>query len=231
MHKILVYGFAHSGTTILRKLIGNCIDVYDVPEEALYVPCVNTEKNNIVIKYPIPKLPNNFYATSHKDYKIILIIKNPYDVFGSMFKRLGHLNYKGCTIHDWARYGALFLSFRNNSKNNIFTVKYEEMFENKYKIIEDMFSFLNLPYSEKEIIYKVRGSYVTKSRIIPENEPDREGASHGAFRMWQINQKFLNKTGEGSLFLPNGVREQLRNFPITKRLGYHDMEKFNKRDN
>jgi len=222
MNKILVYGFPHTGTSILKKLIGNSSDVHEIPEEVHYAPMIrNSQRNNVVIKYAGGKpMPMNFHVTRYKDYKIVLCIKNPYDAFGSLFSRFGHFNFEGCTVNDWIHYGNLFMYFRDNPHSRVFTIKYEEFFENEFKKIEEMFKFLNLKYSKETIIYSTRPSFITKNPFIPKDKPSRFGDSHGAFRNWQMNQPFVDKTGESAKSLQPEMKRKLGELNITKRLGY-----------
>lgn len=221
MKKIFVYGFPHSGTSILRKLIGNCSEVHDVPLEMVDLPKERILKDNVVIKATGSVLVRNFYDTIYGDYKIVIIIKNPYDVFGSLIKRFGRVDEPYHTIDDWITYAESFMSFRNDPKDNVFTVKYEELFENAFKKIEEMFEFLDLPYSKEEIIFSNRPAYIVdyhSSSNIPNDAPAR--SEHTMFRTWQINQKFTDKTGQSSKFLSDGIKEELGRLTITKKLGY-----------
>ena len=223
MNKIIIYGFPHSGTSILRRMVGNCPDVHDVIGEKLYVEkddLRHATGKDIVIKYPSPILPDNFYRTTHKDYKIVIIIKNPYDIFGSITKRFGHLNQEHHKINDWVNHAELFLKFRNNDVDNVFAMKYEEMFENNFEKMKNMFDFLGLQYEEKKIIHSHRKAYITSGNLqIPIHAPDRRKA-HGQFRQWQMNQKFENMTGHSSKFLSSGVIKELNALSVVKKLDY-----------
>lgn len=240
MNKILVYGFPHTGTSILRKLIGNSSDVYEVSEEVHYVdevlgkgvvlrysdgqhspPPTKVLQDNIVIKYAGGKpMPMNFHKTGYKNYKIVLCIKNPYDAFGSLFSRFGHFNFEGCTVSDWVHYGNLFMYFRDNPYPRVFTIKYEEFFDNDFQKIKRLFKFLNLKYSKETIIYNERPVFITKNPLIPKNKPSRFGDSHGAFRNWQMNQPFTDRSGESVKFLSPDMKKILSDLEITKKLGY-----------
>jgi hypothetical protein len=222
-NKIFVYGFPHTGTSILRKLIGNSPDVYEFVGETGYCPAfLNPEKevkeDNIVFKLPIGRFPYDFYKTSHKDYKIVMIIKNPYDVFGSLYKRLGDLEHESHTIADWVYYAEKFKSFLESPKSNVFAVKYEELFDNNFRKIEEIFDFLGLDYLYDSIIRRERPTYIVRGVDIPKNRPPRY--RHDAYRTWQINQKFRDMTGMGAKHLPKHFKDELSALPVVKDLGY-----------
>jgi len=192
--------------------------VYDVLEETFSVPNISIKENNIVIKWPhVEVIPHNFYMKSHKDFKIVMIIKNPYDVIGSIIKRFGFPIPEIRNVNAWRKYAEWFYKIKNDIPSNIFTIKYEEMFDNDYEKIREMFIFLNLPYSKKEIIFNGRECFIGKIEI-PKDEP--LPTEHGAFRTWQINQKFENKTGKNLKFLPDNLKNKIDKLSITKKLGY-----------
>lgn len=222
MNKILIYGFPHTGTSILKKLIGNSPDVYKVIEETKFIPEIdNITQNNILIKYAGgTQLPFDFHETKYGDFKIILVIKNPYDAFASIMKRFNNFKFKGCTINDWIHYGALFLKFQENPHPRVFTVKYEDFFKDNFLKIKEVFNFLNLDYDEEQIIYNKKPAFISEEKTIPEKEPNRFGESHVYFRTWQINQPFKNMTGQSAKTLPKGVKNILASLDITKKLGY-----------
>jgi hypothetical protein len=151
--------------------------------------------------------------------KIVMIIKNPYDIFGSITKRFGHLNQQHHTINDWINHAKLFLKFKNSPADNVFVMKYEEMFKNDFAKVKSMFEFLGLQYTEKEIIHSQRKAYITSERLhIAPVAPAR--TSHGPFRQWQMNQKIKNMTGESSKFLSPDIIKELNALSTVKELDY-----------
>jgi hypothetical protein len=222
VNKILIYGFPHSGTSILKRLICNSDEVYEIIEETYFIPeNIETDKDNILIKYAGGKrLSYDFYYKEYKDYKIILVIKNPFDAIASLLKRFKKLNFSGYSVPDWEYYTNLFLFFRQNPVTNIFTIKYKEIFENDFKKIEELFLFLNLKYDKDKIIYNNRPAYISNDKYIPSEKPSRLNRYHVNFRTWQINQPLRNTTGESAKSLPKHLRKLLNNLKITKDLNY-----------
>lgn len=218
MNKILVIGFPHSGTTILRKLIGNSSNVYDVSRESFLTPNIDVKEDNIVIKLPhMNGVPDNFYMRSHIDYKIVMLIKNPYDVFGSLTKRYDTSIPKRYNLNTWIKYSKYFYNLKKNIPSNIFMLRYEDMFENNYKKIKEIFKFLNLLYSEEEIIFNNRDCFIVDNNI-PKKRP--LPTEHGAFRTWQINQKFENRVGDSCKALPDNIKIEIDKILLGKELMY-----------
>ena len=190
--KIFVYGFAHSGTTILRKLIGDHSQIYDYVDEVSDPP----EMDDVVFKCPI--LPDE----RQNGCRRIMIIKNPYDIFGGFFLRFGdeYLNIPGHTIGDYENHVRHFLG------TNDLRIKYEHL--NEYSL-PVLFDNLGLKYEG----IKQRDALIGEGWQTPEECPasQTEGPDHGYYRQWQINQPFRNMTGESQKYLPEETREILRN--------------------
>ena len=96
--KILVTGFPHTGTSILKSKLGECSNLYEVPFETPFVRPEDIhysgDRENILIKHPV--LPVDIRAggiayTRHPDsryydYKIIMVIRNPWNVYTGLIK-------------------------------------------------------------------------------------------------------------------------------------------------
>ena len=179
LERILVTGFPHTGTTVMRKIIGRSDGVVDEERELMAVNPSNyeIEKNDdvraIVHKWPFAFDLNLNYE---EDQKIVFIIRNPYYVFSSLNNRMGYGLRKKHLIDDYAKVSDLFVTELPNK--NIFKVRYEDLFDNDYEKIREMFKFLGLNYSSDVIEFKSKH----------EEKPDE--VDHIRFRNWQIRQKF-----------------------------------------
>ena len=200
--KIFIYGFAHSGTTILRKLIGDHSEVFDYVFETTSPPPHGSDRH---IVFKCPGLPDWRYEKC----KRIMIIKNPYDIFGSFYLRFGdeYLDIPDHRIQDYENHVKHFLN------TDDFKIKYEHLNEHSLPLI---FDFLGLQYEG----IKERDACAGVLMGIPNDEPEnqKEGDGHVSYRTWQINQPFQNKTGESAKHLPPACRELLAENEIIKQL-------------
>lgn len=196
--KIYVYGFPHCGTTILRKIIGDHSQITEYFDE---IPLPPESKGNIVFKHP--SLP----SIEHKDCKRIMIMKNPYDVFGSFYRRFGD-KYLTTKFHTLDSYCFMLQHFKTTKD---YTVKYEDLF----KMAQDGTFYEIKRIFEEYLAITYEGIKTRKTQIgykwdhIPETEPSNqsEGTFHAHYRNWQINQPFQNMTGRSAKFLPDEGRE------------------------
>tara|TARA_A100001015_G_C14740200_1_gene613360 strand:+ start:93 stop:341 length:249 start_codon:yes stop_codon:yes gene_type:complete len=68
--KIIIFGFPHCGTTILKSIIGHIEDVYEIYKETKLIN-ISTTKQFILCKYPFTL--DEFFDEKYKDYIKIFI--------------------------------------------------------------------------------------------------------------------------------------------------------------
>ena len=220
MHKIVVIGFPHCGTTILRKLIGNSPEVFDIQIETTIMPDIKREETNSVMKFTTDNL--DVVLPNYSDFKIITIIKNPLDVFGSIGRRFNGEEHQHHTINDWDSYASTFIKYRETPVDNMYTVRYEDLFDNSYEEVQNIYNFLGLEYSE-DIILTKRDVLISSTCIdIPKEEPEgcENGNEHGNYRTWQTNQPFVNQIGKSREYLTDKQEEIIKGLETAKKLKY-----------
>jgi hypothetical protein len=201
--RIFIYGFPHSGTTILRKIIGSHPMIMEHFEETGEPP--NGGSPHLVFKCPI--LPD----LRQKNCRRVMIIKNPYDIFGSLYLRLGN-KFMTTPRHSIQEYEDFVMHFLTTKD---VTIKYEDLFEEENRIT----LFRNLGISYQPI--QDREVYIGKKwKDIPKEEPPEqtEGSYHALYRTWQINQPFTNMTGNSAKHLPDYARVRIESSKIINQL-------------
>ena len=236
---ILVCGIPHGGTTIMRKLIGNINGVYDHSQEIDAIMQVNpssfldkikdTEHEAIGVKSPFT--PQNI--TSYKNFKIVFVLKNPYDVYGSYRKRFkveSHYTHAYASrygIDSYVSLANIWLNIRHNNETypNIYTIKYEEMFEDDYAKVKDLVAWLGFEWNNNIInSERVAGHQNWNNKPVPQvDNPDvlkNTGADNVPLRYWQINQPFQDMTGQSKHYIFKNTKDRLDTLPILKVLNY-----------
>ena len=118
--KILVCGFPHCGTSILKSILGHIEEVEEIYGETVVIN-TNSNKKFILCKYPFTY--DKFFDEEYKDYIKIFIIRNPLFVFSSLNKRF---EYKIPNCHSFNVYiNTLkkFIKYKNNTEKYIYTIK------------------------------------------------------------------------------------------------------------
>jgi hypothetical protein len=242
--KILITGYPHTGTTILKSKFGECKNLHEVINECDYIHqrILNDagDKEFILVKSPVlpleirkHKLKFNVYSEASKyySYSIILTNRNPWNLFTSIIKR-GYDPLSKCTNHLDAKYYhtveeylimcELFVDALENKYPNVYPIKYEDFFNNDGENIKSIMSSMGLNYSDDIFQKKTKGYKVDNKLHIPLEKPS-DVRHNELYRTWQINQPFQNMNGE--VDIPDELSDILENSPIIKQLGYTDPRK------
>ena len=185
MSKIIIIGYPHSGTSILKTIVSHIDNVEHIIDETKKIN-IKTDKKFIVCKWPFAL--DEFFTEEYKDYKKIFIIRNPLFIFSSLNKRL---NYKIPHHHNIDRYiNTLkkFIFYRNNKKNNIYTIRYEDLFEDNFKQLKDLLNSVGLKYNDDIFINENYQNYMKPNVETPIYKP--KNSDHVLYRTWQLNQPF-----------------------------------------
>ena len=159
--KILICGFPHCGTSILKSIIGHVKDVEEIYQESCVINKVSNKKF-ILCKWPFTQ--SNFFSENYKDYIKIFITRNPLFVFSSLNKRF---NYKIPNNHNFNQYInnlKEFIKYKNNPEKNIYTIKYEDLFKNEYHEFKNILNNIGIQY-EDDIFDNSKYSNVIISNI------------------------------------------------------------------
>jgi hypothetical protein len=115
-----------------------------------------------------------------------------------------------------------FIEARDGSFPNIYTIKYEELFDDDFSKIKSIMDSIGLKYENnifetktKEYKFKAGVKYTESDRPTNYNRIE--------MRTWQLNQPFQNMNGD--VDIPDELSDILENSPIIKQLGYTDPRK------
>jgi hypothetical protein len=244
--KILVTGFPHTGTSILKSKFGECSNLHEVVIEQpfVYPQDIHNSVDNQFILVKNPILPIDIRAggvpftrhidSRYYDYSIIFVIRNPWNVFTSIIKDGGNpLNNlepnQGPQYHikvqEYMVAAEFFLQSIENNYPNIHAIKYEDFFPNNYLKFRELLDTIGLEYTDDIFINRTK-NYIHMPGINYDSI-DANNISYGKNRLelrtWQINQPFQNMNGE--VDIPDELSDILENSPIIKQLGYTDPRK------
>jgi len=202
MNKIVINGFPHSGTSILRRVIGSQEGVLEILRETYAPGIVDGSYQHLVWKFtglPIHEYPG---------CKRIMIIKNPWDIFGSIRLRFGE-KWKDIHHHqvkDYLQYATAWKEA--HSRLDILPVKYERLMSSRQDLIDCMkWAGISRPSLDKVL-------------QAPDWEDPPPRAKHMEFRTWQNKQPLQDMTGGSSLACDGWVARDLEHYEIIKQIGY-----------
>jgi hypothetical protein len=188
--KIIVCGFPHCGTSILKSIISHIDDVEEIINETNEI-LIESSKKYILCKTPFSNevfFKDKFY----NEYIKIFIIRNPIFVFSSLNKRFQYNIPINHEIQDYINVVKLFINYNSNKLDNIYTIKYEDMFNNNYQNLKNIFNKIGFIYNDD--IFN-NSNYNGKNQILdglPLLNEKPLNTDHVLYRTWQINQPFIN---------------------------------------
>lgn len=217
--KIIIFGFPHCGTTVLKNIISRSQDIYSLMIEVDFIQPIHIKvakaknKRFVLIKHPFTIDIND---QRYDDYIKIFIIRNPYYVMSSLYKRFwGELPWD----HSFAHYEKTLDMFLRSKKENMFSLKYEDMFLNNYKILKDIFDKIGFKYTDEIFDNSLYNSKIDK--WVSSDIKDKPSITdHGRYRTWQINQPFENMNYRYKINLTKEQQREIDNSIIVKELGY-----------
>lgn len=211
MSKIIIFGFPHCGTSILKSITGHIPDVEEVVAESLTVGRRRTDKKYILCKYPYTR--NEFFGPKYADYIKIFIIRNPAFVYTSLNKRFGSNEIpKQCAVTEYIRTLEKFRDCARDSLENVHLIRYEDMFDDGHKQLKEIFDRIGLVYDDDIFNNESYHNRISPSvRDVPTNRPPNRQHLH--YRTYQINQPFINNNKVDEVDITDEQRTLLRSNP------------------
>jgi len=198
MTKIIIFGFTHCGTSILKSIIGHIDDVEEIIDETSRITTMSTKKY-IMCKYPYTL--DEFFELNkaYNNYIKIFIIRNPLFVFSSLNKRFDYKIPNKCNIDSYVRTITRFIHYKHNPIKNLYTIRYEDLFENNYRKLRDILDSIGFQYTDKIFNNTEYENKIISNTILVDKKP--KNSQHDLYRTWQINQPFINNNDISKLDL------------------------------
>ena len=204
MKRIYVVGNPHSGTTILRKIIGDHPDLFDITQEvrlpsqkqeSLKTPNGYQQGNKgFVCKCPLVDIRSEEFLKETEGLHVIGIIKDIRDVAVSMRERDEKYTVQR-VISDWTKINMMLDRLNESSKSPFKMVTYEKTFPEDKQIekFREIFEWLGLDFDEKLLTESHLRPKKINSHVPTEKNPGRK--NQGDFRAWQTSQPVKDLSG------------------------------------
>ena len=224
MKKVIVLGFPHGGTTILRSVIGHIDDVHDCVDETHMIPPLQETKKFAVCKAPVAH--NKFFEDEYNDYIKILIVRNPLYVFSSHINRVKTMypQERQKEIIDQGIRQSFdvytdvlekFTKYRDTPRDDVYTIRYEDMFDNNYAKLREIFDSIGFEYDDTIFDNSRYENKLVSRAKVPKTEPSMRDIV--LYRTWQINQPLVSNNIPSNLSLTDEQKAViLKNETISK---------------
>ena len=206
--KILICGFPHCGTSILKSILGHIENVEEIEYECTSIN-KHTDKPYIIAKSPFTK--KEFFGEKYKDYIKIFIIRNPVFVFSSLNKRFEYNIPKYTSFDIYLDTIKKFINLRTYVKKNIYTIRYEDLFENNFYALRKIISDIGIPYDDNIFDNTRYRNVIIPNTKLLDTKP--KNIQHGLYRTWQINQPFVSNNDISKIDLSDIQTKQIVNNP------------------
>ncbi len=231
--RIIVTGFPHCGTSILKSKLGECKNVFEqidesvFPIEEKYQQYLNSDREFFLWKDPIIRFDlkrNGFGDKENTPYKndvIIVILRNPYYALTSLLKRYRYpYESENHMVHEYMIAARLFLEAKHLKFKNVHCIRYEDLFLDNQKEIKGIMDCIGLEY-DSDIFQKKTKEYSMRESA---GIGDFAGIDTGTheYRNYQINQPFQNFNGNTEIQIPDYFKDILKESPLITELGYND---------
>lgn len=192
MKPILIFGFPHCGTSILKSIIGHIGDVEEIVEETYRIPRRNRQNNKektyVVCKFPFTL--DIFFTRMFEEYDKIFILRHPFHVFTSLNKRFHPILPKNHGIPLYIKTLSTFLHYRANPFPKLFTIRYEDLFLDNHRHLKDILDAIGLQYSDRIFDNSLFQNRIVAADIQETSQEKPDPRDHCLYRTWQINQPF-----------------------------------------
>lgn len=205
MSRIIIFGFPHCGTSILKSIIGHIQDVDEIINETSIISSCKPGAKFTVCKFPFTR--NEFFTDKYKNYIKIFIIRNPLYVFSSLNKRYHNKIPNNHSIREYVKTVEKFIDCDKSVCNNLYTIKYEDLFDNNYEKLRQLLDSIGLVYDDTIFDNSKYRNEIIKSLKLPAVKPENE--NHQLYRTWQINQPFVCNNIPSKIDLTDAQKKEL----------------------
>lgn len=204
--KILICGFPHCGTSILKSIIGHIEDVEEIYNEVSVIT-KKSDKKFILGKSPFTL--DDFFDKKYEDYIKIFIIRNPLFVFSSLNKRFNNRIPDNHNFNCYIKTLTKFIKYKTNPEKNIYTIKYEDLFKNNYDELKKIFTDIGFQYDDSIFDNSKYTNVIVTGIKLVDTPPQNN--DHQSYRTWQINKPFISNNDISKIDLSEDQIEKIVN--------------------
>ena len=167
----------------------------------------NDNKKFKMCKFPFTL--DKFFTEKYEDYIKIFIIRNPLYVFSSLNKRFDYNIPEDHNLQRYIKTIEKFNYYENSNQKNVYTIKYEDLFDNDYEKLKNILDLIGVKYSDDIFDNSNYKNVFFATHKIPNTEPSIK--NNIDYRTWQINQPFVSNNITSKLDLKEDQKKIIIN--------------------
>lgn len=200
---IFVFGFHHSGTTILRTILGHIRDAQTFLPEADPPNHPDFARDAKYRVFKNPEIKEEYFSAEYDEIVKFFIARNPLHVLSSCNRRHGEdPKIAEYTAKRYLRMAEIFVRTQGSATPNLYHVKYEDFFLDGHKAIRDALDKHDIEHDEtifQNQLYKNFSHKNQSEKAVPKERPS--DTEHERLRLYQVNQPFQNNNDPSKIRL------------------------------
>lgn len=230
MQKVILFGFPHCGTSILKAILGHVDGVREMngetkeaaltkeqqlQEEEAAAETETTDggaKKKVFVLCKWPFTCDAFFSDAkYADYHKIFLLRHPFFVFTSLNARFG--DGRVPEDHSVARFvqtAERFRAERADPGSKVHTLRYEDLFADDFRALRAVLDAIFGVEGYTDRVFDNGAHYNTMDKNIPTVATARLAPTdHYRYRHWQINQPFENNNDPRKIRITEAQRAAL----------------------
>jgi hypothetical protein len=106
----------------------------------------------------------------------------------------------------------IFIKYKNNPEKNIYTIRYEDLFKQKFINLKKILNSIGLKYDNTIFDNTKYKNVICSSVKLDDKKPSE--TDHAAYRTWQINQPFISNNNISKIDLSDSQKNEIINNPF-----------------
>lgn len=232
LKKIFIFGFPHSGTTILRTIISHAPKVYTIIEETFLIDQLIkkvdlADYDFVLFKNPVMR--QDYFQQSFFDVNKIFIIRNPLfaiSSYNTRHKDKINEHFRKNVVDCYLEMAHAYLYYQKNIIPNLYFIKYEDIFSDNFLIIKNILSKIGIEFTDDIFDNKKYKNISHKNQNLSDVPTTRPNDSdHEELRFYQVNQELKNNNDFNKIHLSKCQLERIFNNEDVNKI-YPDIKNF-----
>lgn len=201
---IIILGFPHCGTSILKSIIGHCESVKEILYET---DKITKDDRNNEYKHHLCKTPysnEKYFGEEYQKFHKIMILRNPIYVYSSLNNRFSNNIPQRLSFHHYLKALSLYDKISKTDHNDTSLLLYKNLFLNNFQAIKNVLNAIGIKYNNEIFNNSKYDNFISKKFMnLKQIKSQPDPKQHDKYRTYQINLPFVNMNDPAKINLTN----------------------------